>query len=833
MGEQAAPGRAFELRRVWLIDLFAEEGCMSVPIRDVLVVHPNAGRRAALASALPACRVVAVESKLEATRRLADAAPSLIIAPADDARLFLRQLASTAPDALWVFIYSKSDPAGLTELMQSASEGHVFSVLDDTLSGPELGRTISHLLQHRGSASISLPPNYTVHFGVNGQQFTARALEVGNFGATFQLPIEVPITTFPPGAALRDVSIERDGQCVFRTAWAYVQRAQPVRGSELPHLGLGVSWGSVMHQQPQAPSVTISDPSEVLAMVRKALRRGTLLWLQLADNPSVQIRLESPSVDVVEDIAILQGQGSALLPGTVGEVVHLCFEMSGQGYSGVGGLLVNDPDGKMVVRVPRSLTIRNWRSLPRFKPGPERRFLLSFPASVSGQLTTRPVLDLSVGGLSFPFDASCEILPAGLRIDASLVLPDGTPVPCSLEVRSIQALSSEGREDGGLRPFRAGARFLSLPSIARDAIFKAFISARCTLGQDGALVSFPEVWQLMDQARYRFHPDYPFDVDARVLEQLADTHRKLYSSGDLGRCVVYLGPQGLMGHASGLRIHSGTWLVQHLAVRPTFRRQDPISQELSALLVELGEALEDIEFIRYSWRRDNRWPNRLAGWVARLLHDDQGLSLLRHFSYLRLPLDSAPPAPEGLPPVRCGGPADFIWLEAHLRERGELVRVLSEDLQASKVELKELSERFRAHGLHRRRRVFLVDGEREPLALALAEEGSPGLNLIEKTNSFTLIVPDPAHPHAREAVRAVIQRCVDHARDMGRPAAIALAEQEQVPWLLEAGFVNLGRFSEWIFHRSMIRGWCELVKSLFDRLLRVPEEGWDGPAEEG
>ena len=806
---------------------------MSVPVRDVLVVHPNAGRRAALASALPSCRVVAVESKREATSRMGDSAPALIIAPPDGARLFLREVERAAPDALRVFICSQADSAGLEELIQSAAEGHIFSILDETLAGPELGRTITHLMQHRGSASISLPPNYTVHFEVNGQPFSARGLEVGNFGATFQLPVEAPITAFPPGAVLQDVRFVHEGQCVFHTAWAHVQRAHPVRSSEAPHLWLGVSWGLAMHQQPQAPSVTISDCAEVLVTLRKALRREATLWLQLADNPAVQIRLESPSADVVDDIAILQGQGSALLPGTVGDVVHLSFEMAGQGYSGVGSLLVNDPDGKMVVRVPRALSIRNWRSLPRFKTGPERRFLLSFQAPVTGQRTTRAVLDLSVGGLSFPFDASCEILPAGLKFDASLVLPDGTAVPCSLEMRSIQALPSEGRADGGLRPFRAGARFLSLPTVARDAILNAFISARCAPGKDGALVSFPEIWKLMDQARYRFHPDYPFDMDPRVLEQLADTHRKLYTSGDLGRCVVYQGAEGLMGHAAGLRIHSGTWLVQHLAVRPTFRRQDPVSQELSALLVELGEALSDIEFVRYSWRRDNRWPNRLAGWVARLLHVDQGLSLLRHFNYLRLSLDSVPPAPEGLPPVRCGTQADFVWLEAHFRARGELVRVLSEDLQADKVELKALSERFRAHGLHRRRRVFVVDGDRGPLALALSEEGTLGLNLIEKTNSFTLVVPEPNHPHAPAAVRALIQRCVEHARDMGRPSAIALAEHDQVAWLTEAGFVNLGRFSEWTFHRSMIRGWCELVQSLFDRLLRVPEESWGDVVEDG
>ena len=110
---------------------------MSVPMRDVLVVHPNASRRAALASALPSHRVVAVESKVDAARRMLDAAPALIIAPPDDARLFLREVDRAAPDAVRVFICSQSDPAGLEELMQSAAEGHVFSILDDTLAGIE------------------------------------------------------------------------------------------------------------------------------------------------------------------------------------------------------------------------------------------------------------------------------------------------------------------------------------------------------------------------------------------------------------------------------------------------------------------------------------------------------------------------------------------------------------------------------------------------------------------------------------------------------------------------------------------------------------------------
>ncbi|HYO57702.1 PilZ domain-containing protein [Archangium sp.] len=807
---------------------------MSVPIRDVLVVHPNAGRRAALASALPSYRVVAVESKTEAAFRLVDAAPALIIAPPDNARLFLRQVADTAPDALRVFIYSKSDPAGLAELMQSAAEGHVFSVLDDALSGPELGRTLSHLLQHRGSASVVVPPSsYLVQFELNEQGYQARGLEIGNFGATLLLSSDVPLSEFPPGVTLEALRIEREGQLIFKTTWAHVQRAHPGVDEHGAHLRLDISWATAMHPPPPVPGVTMEEQSEVVATLRKGLRREAVLWLQRANDSSVQLLLEEPVVEMVDGVAVLRCRSSCRLEGTASnEAVDLFFEMGGQSYSGVGHLLVNDPDGRMVVRVPHSLVVRNWRSLPRFKPGPDNRFLVSFLAPVTGHHTTRAVLDLSVGGLSFPFDASSEIIPAGSRLETSMLLPDGTSTECQLEVRSIHGLPSDGRVDGGLRPFRAGARFLELPQSARDAILRAFMTSRCAAISDGSQAPFRDIWHLMEEARYRFHPDYPF-ADDSSLDMLEETHRKVYSGGVLGRSLIYSSAtKGLQGNIAALRIHSRTWLVQHLAVRPGVRRNEQISYELSNLVVELGEVQQDVEFIRYSWRKDNRWPSRRMGWLARAM-ETPGLSMLRHFCYMYLPLASAPsPAPRALPPVRDGMRNDYVWIELHLRDRGELVRVLCEDLLTDEVDLSSLRARFREHGLHRSRRVFVVDGEHGPLAVALSEEATPGLNLIEKTNAFWLLVPDRAHPRAREAVQALIQRCVEHARERGRPSAIALVDEEDIEVLHEVGFQNLGRFSEWIFHRSMIRRGCELWRSVFERLGGTPAPDWESSSSE-
>ncbi|HYO64831.1 MAG TPA: hypothetical protein VEU33_02010, partial [Archangium sp.] len=79
--------------------------------------------------------------------------------------------------------------------------------------------------------------------------------------------------------------------------------------------------------------------------------------------------------------------------------------------------------------------------------------------------------------------------------------------------------------------------------------------------------------------------------------------------------------------------------------------------------------------------------------------------------------------------------------------------------------------------------------------------------------------------------QALIQRCVEHARERGRPSAIALVEEEDVEVLEHAGFQDMGRFSEWIFHRSMLRRVCELWRSVFERLGGAPAPDWS--TEEG
>ena len=57
---------------------------------------------------------------------------------------------------------------------------------------------------------------------------------------------------------------------------------------------------------------------------------------------------------------------------------------------------------------------------------------------------------------------------------------------------------------------------------------------------------------------------------------------------------------------------------------------------MCGLAVDYAEMLDDVNYLRVCWRVQNRWPERVFGWMARSMHME-GLTLLRHYQYMRLP----------------------------------------------------------------------------------------------------------------------------------------------------------------------------------------------------
>jgi hypothetical protein len=195
-----------------------------------------------------------------------------------------------------------------------------------------------------------------------------------------------------------------------------------------------------------------------------------------------------------------------------------------------------------------------------------------------------------------------------------------------------------------------------------------------------------------------------------------------------------------------------------------------------------------------------------------------GLTSLRTLNYMRLPLSEPPRARSGLLPVRPAVEADLEWIEAHLRSRGEVVRLLADDLVASEARMPTIGARFAHYGLQRERSIFVVDGEHGPLAIALAEDATRGLSWPEMTNAFCFLVPEPHHPQAAAARVALAARCIQHAWEQGKPSALALVQDDEVEALVSMGFGWFGRVCEHTFHRSTAWTWQMLMGAVFERL---------------
>ncbi|XXF75879.1 PilZ domain-containing protein [Myxococcaceae bacterium GXIMD 01537] len=783
--------------------------------QSVLIVHPDPALRAGLVAALAPRRIVAVSSRLEASRPLAERAPDIVLADATGARKLLQDLDRLAPRAMRVFLCPKAREEALGELVEVASQGYEFHTVDSSAPMEETLAQLRELLRQRGSMRVSAP-GLEASFHVGGRlPLRAECINVGNEGFLLKLPVDAPIEQLPPGTRIYDFRLERDGKVVLRTGGGFVRHIGLERAAGDAFFRVGVQLERAGASIGYMELATIDDTVRILAILRRALRRQGTLQCTLVQGVRRQEEL-------VATLSAESGARPVLRCATplqwgvvVGDVIQIVFDLSGKSYRGWAGVLETDAEG-FSLSLPRSLSMYHRRSSMRFRTEEDRPFAVSFVSPITGERIEHPVMDLHAVGLAFAFDAAREVLPVGLVLeDFCLVLPDGTRAPCSAEVRDNAPLLSPSGA-GMTRPFRCGVRLLNVLPEARHAVMDAFVQARCPQVRDGRHEPFRNIWKLVQTMRL-FHPDYPLE-EGPHLDVLEDTHRKLATCGEgLARTFIYCDGDALLGHVSGVRTHSRTWMFQHLTVLPTFHRSERISRELSALCVDYAEAHEDVHYLRVFWRIQNKWPDRVFGWIARSMYME-GLTDLRTFNYVRLSFTQSLPVRAGLPAVREATRADLQWLESHLRGRGEVVRLLADDLLAHEADMASLKASYAQSGVRRGRSIFVVDGEQGPLALALAEDASPGLSWPEMTTAFSFVVPDPHHPQVPEAREALAARCVEFYKERGKQSALALVQDDEVDGLVMAGFRWHCRVVGWTFHRNVARTWHTLMAAVFERL---------------
>lgn len=766
--------------------------------RPVLVIHADPAARDAVRAMLAEHPVLEAGSRAEAVPLLASDRLALVLSQPQDFRRLLRDLERHTPGTPRA-VLCPEDPGTLRQLAELAAEGYEFA----TIPVGELDH-LRQLIAPRGSARVVPVEALRAHFVAGGCDFLADVAEIGSDGLGLRLPPAAPVERLTPGLALeRATVVGASGVTLEPRTWV-VRTLRRERSSGAVLLGV--------HLEPAAPethgrpAARIHDEVRVRGLFRRAVARRASFVLHVPDG-SARREYTEAAFDAAGRLVLSRPR-----PGHdfgAGEIARVAFELLGTQVEAMAAV-VDARDERVVLPLPRTAQRRERREALRVRLGPDEPGFVTLKSPLTQTELSRALVDLHPLGASFELDSAREALPPGLVLkDVELALGERR-VRVGAVVQSCQPVD----DDGARR--RVGLRLTPASDGDRQALIDAWLARLVPDVACGSRVDFRSIWALFEHEQVRF-PDYAFEAP-RTLEVLDVAHRAV---GDgrhgLGKAFVFHEDGQVLGHASGLRTHTSTWLSQHLVVRSGYHRQTHISQSLVNLSFDYAEALGDVEYLRGLWRTSNRWTCRVYGAAtARLLRP--GLSCLSEFTPMRADVS----APRAVPRLtaHAATPEDQRLLLTHLRATWDPVRLLADDLNEDELELPTLAARYAGTGLERSRHVGVVDGADGPRGWVLIERMSRGLFWAEWYDAFRLVLAEPAADDRDDVVAALVAYALADTRARGRRFTHALAADAELAPLASHGFANLGKVVEFCAHRSMNREMTAQLMAIFERLTR-------------
>lgn len=756
--------------------------------RLVLILHPDDSVRRALREGIQPLPVIEACSRQEAVDVLSRVQPMFVVMHHEGARKVLRDIERHAPGTVRV-VLCPDELEAKRELLEVA-EGLEFATVP--LGALE---QLRGALQIRTSARLSPHRRLEARFVASGRELKGSVVEVGSDGLAIALENEVPVELLQPGVTLTQAQVVGMGgqQVLEPRSWVVRSLSHP----RLSSARLGVSF--LRQRDGVDARVAATDPIRVGALVYRAARRGARFSLR-AISEQAPYTFAHGEPDAAFETVALDGPAT---PFRAGDIVQLGFELSGRSYSGMAVVRGEGPRGPVVV-LPRTLYLGHRRHSLRIRLQAPHRATLTWVSPITGEVYEKELVSMHPGGAAFLFNAAQEAFPDGLILSGALLHFLGREFPLRVSVQSSSIASP-------LEPLtrRCGLKLEVASNEGRQVLLDALISVRQPEVVDGSKVDFALLWKLFQASAVHF-PDYPPGPGPH-LEVL---ERARLSLGDgrsgLGKSLVWRSDDGVDAHCGGLRIYSRNWFTQHLVVRPAYRRQSHVSEQMVNLMVDYAEALDDVDFLSAFWRAENRFMARVCGAVARKLAGT-GLVNVSTFQRLRCPLP--PELPPG-PVARDADASDRETLLAHLRTTHDPLWLRSHDLVPGELELETLAGRYGRSGLIRRRQIGAATSGR---GWALLEEMTPGLFWAELHSGFRLVLREPAAFDADE-VRLELLRWVNaNLRPRVRQVGECLAEPGDVPLLSRLGFADLGGAIELTLHREAGRQWSEELLSMFER----------------
>jgi hypothetical protein len=626
-------------------------------------------------------------------------------------------------------------------------------------------------------------------------------LDVSNSGAAFLLLRDDPVEGLIPGSYIREIRIGDERRQAVTAPWGVVRYARVLSRSNR-ELGyrVGVEFGSSFDA---LASEVVRGEDEILKLVREAVAERRVRAGSAIGNGGLQ-DVAGPKLGDDRRL-ILTG-----MQGTVGDVVALELDSEGSRLRLLAGVTGVSADG-VVVRLPEAAERTVRRGMTRRGMAPDRRAFVAATSPVGGRLRRRPVIDITGAGLAFPLDDRTEVLPVGAYVeDLQLSFSSGASFELTGIVRSLVPLSEAERPD---YTHKCGIEFGPMTAATRARLADSVTHARHPEIEDAAGQPFDAVWRCLEMTGFI----YPEKAEKLrdVMPELRRTNSAILETPNrVGKTLIFRSKGRVVGHISALRLFSRTFLCQHLAVAARLRDGVSAARLLNLGLLEYIEQIPEMEWVRVYYRPANRWAQRVFGSLSNRL-DHLPVSNLELLDYLQAPAGGPVPASESIQVRPARGP-DLDAIEQYFVEHRPF-GVRAEDLSKERIELRQIATEYAAIGLVRRREVMIAELRGRPVAFALLEVSSIGLNFSEITNTFRVYAFTPDAEQADDGRRALIGYASRRYAALGRRVALALAEPGDRSLFESSGFTSTKQYACWSWHRATYRAYYEHLERVTER----------------
>ncbi|HXU73605.1 MAG TPA: PilZ domain-containing protein [Polyangia bacterium] len=646
--------------------------------------------------------------------------------------------------------------------------------------------------------STRLPENVRHRFvgvSVRFEGVQARLRDLSNDGLAFEVA-DIDVDRLLPGRTLEDLVVMRAGRVCLRGARAIVRHVAATAPGRY-RVGCAL-------KPPPAPAQKsvnqVRDRALCAALVKSGLGSGIVIAPLDGDarDGAEEIALSGGRVDAGRGTFGIDGE-SAL---AAHDLVRGQFELAGRLYRFTTVVIERAP---LTLKLPSLLEESQQRAASRYRPAPTEILPVEIASPLADAPIQKSIFDLSANGFSFVIDGASDLYPLGLVVDVTLRLPDG-PLACAAEVRTLV------RDDGRLR---CGVELLGLDATLRLRLANHVMRLRFPGIDDGCGLGPEELFPFFRTTG--FLPPEKEAVLAPVMDEMRDSYRSLYAqpTGVFKAVVSRDGEGQLVGHVSGVRAYSRTWMSQHLAAQPSKH----VAHLLNLGAAEYFGQNPDLEYFKIFFDSYNKWPARVFGGFARMLRDSSQ-SELRSYRHMILSTAEVLPTPLGIDVLEAS-PDDLAAVEGYFLEREQSLLFRSDDLTRATLQLSGLNRRFNEVGLYRRRRVLLAMRRNVCLGFALAEVSSPGLNLSEALSAFRLHVTAEGESTQDNVRRALLAAVVPIYRNAGRAMVRGMFAPDEVEAYRRIGAnVTEELWKCWTCHRTLYPRFCDYVERLFAVLER-------------